>query len=393
VKNRLLPLLLLVSLIAAARPAAAEARWSPEKANSWYGRTGWLVGCNFSPSTAINQLEMWQAETFDPNTIDRELGWAESLGFNSVRVFLHNLLWEQDSAGFVKRMNRFLEMADRHHIGVVFVLFDSVWNPNPHLGRQQAPTPHLHNSGWVQSPGAEILRDPSRYESLKPYVMGVLKRFSKDRRIHAWDLINEPDNDNHNSYRAWEPPNKAELGFALLKKVWAWAKEANPEQPLTAAPWKGEWSPDKLTPLDRFMFEESDVITFHNYGTVEDISHRAEQLKRYGRPVICTEYMARPMKSTFQNVLPTLKQMNVGAYNWGFVAGKTNTIYPWDSWQQRYTAEPPVWFHDIFRADGTPYIPAEVDLIRRLTGKTRSMASLRFYQRQSAATASASSRP
>jgi endo-1,4-beta-mannosidase len=109
--------------------ANAQSRWTEEKANAWSTQHRWLVGCNFSPSTAINQLEMWQADSFDAATIDRELGWAEQLGFTSVRIFLHHLLWQQDSKGFLKRMDQFLDIAHKHHIGVMFVLFDSETRP------------------------------------------------------------------------------------------------------------------------------------------------------------------------------------------------------------------------------------------------------------------------
>jgi len=350
--------------------ADAAPRWSPEQANAWYQKTGWLVGCNYAPRTAINQFEMWQKETFDPETIDQELGWAEGLGFNSIRVFLHDQLWTQDRKGFIQRMDQFLKIADRHKIGVMFVLFDSVWDPHPHPGPQQQPAPHLHNSGWAQSPGVDVLRDPAKFDQLQGYVQGVIRRFGKDRRVHAWDLWNEPDNNNGNSYRAWEIYNKGDVIVPLLQKTYDWAKEVNPQQPLTTAVWLGDWSaPEKLKPWERIQLDESDVISYHDYGTLENQQKRVEWLKRYGRPILCTEYMARPMKSTFQDTLPYFKAENVGAYNWGFVSGKSQTIYPWDSWQRRYTAEPPVWFHDIFRPDGTPYIEEEVQLIRQVTGK------------------------
>ena len=86
---------------------ADAGRWSEEKANSWYQQQPWLVGSNFIPANAINELEMWQAATFDPQEIDKELGWAQSLGMNTMRVFLHDLLWQQDAAGF-KQQNRYL---------------------------------------------------------------------------------------------------------------------------------------------------------------------------------------------------------------------------------------------------------------------------------------------
>lgn len=345
-------------------------RWSVDEARAWHQRVGWLVGCNFQPSTAINQLEMFQADSFDPETIDRELGWAQSLGFNSLRVYLHHLLWEQDPRGFLDRLDRFLAIADRHRIGVMFVLFDSCWDPFPRLGKQRAPKPHLHNSGWVQTPGAEVLKDPTRHDALRAYVVGVVGRFRDDRRVHVWDVWNEPDNMNRPAYVHLEPENKVELVLPLLRKAYAWAREARPTQPLTSGVWVGEWAdPEKLTPTERVQLEWSDVVSFHSYAPIDVLRRRVENLRRYGRPLLCTEYLARPVGCTFDPCLGYLKEQNVAAYNWGFVSGKTQTIYPWESWTKPYTAEPAEWFHDILRPDGTPLRSSEVEYIRRITGK------------------------
>jgi Glycosyl hydrolase family 10 len=348
---------------------AADGPWPVEKAQAWSKERGWLVGANYTPATAINQLEMWQADTFDPKTIDKELGWAQELGFNSIRVFLHHLLWEQDPKGLLERMETFLTIADKHGIGVMFVPFDSVWDPNPKLGKQREPKKGLHNSGWVQSPGVEVLKDPAKVEKLKGYVQGVIGHFRNDKRIHAWDLINEPDNRNGSSYGQLEPENKAELALNLLKKTFAWAREVEPTQPLTSGVWIGDWSESKLAPVHAYQLEQSDVITFHSYDPLDKLKDRIASLRRYGRPMLCTEYMARPNGSTFDPMMGYLKEQGVGAYCWGFVAGKSNTIYPWDSWKKPYDAEPKVWFHDIFRVDGTPFDPAEVAYIKKVTGK------------------------
>ena len=354
--------------------APARAVWTRERARAWADSTGWLVGSNFIPSTAINQLEMWQAATFDPRTIDRELGWAETLGFNTMRVFLHHLLWQQDSIGFLNRVDQFLTIADRHHVRPMFVLFDAVWDPMPHLGPQRAPIPHVHNSGWVQSPGVVVLSDTARFEQLRGYVQGVVGRFAKDRRVVAWDVFNEPDNTNRPAYVAYEPLDKGARSFILLRKAFAWAREMNPSQPLTAAPWKGDWiDPNRLDPLTAYMLDSSDVITFHSYDDSATVERLVTALEQYGggRPIICSEYMARPRGSTFKSILPIFAGRRIGGYNWGFVAGKTQTIYPWDSWYREYTTEPKVWFHDIFRSDGTPYSAAEVAFIRALTTSMR----------------------
>jgi hypothetical protein len=371
------PVLVFILLLCQMTFAAQAEKWSEQKARDWYSRQPWLVGSNFVPAYAINELEMWQADTFDPKRIDTELGWAQSIGMNTMRVFLHDLLWKQDPEGFKRRLNTFLAIAARHNIRPMLVLFDSVWDPNPQLGKQRAPRPGVHNSGWMQSPGARALQDPSEYPRLEAYVKGVVGAFARDERVLAWDIWNEPDNMNPGSYDKLEPKNKVELVLGLLPKAFAWAREVGPQQPLTCGVWKGDWSsPDKMTEMDRLQIELSDVVTFHNYDSPTEFEKRINWLKRYNRPLICTEYMARGNGSFFMGSLPVAKVHNVGMINWGLVQGKAQTHLPWDSWQRPYTdREPSIWFHEVFRTNGTPYIPEEVEYIRRMTGRARGRAT------------------
>ncbi len=347
----------------------AASRWSEEKANAWYQQQPWPVGSNYIPANAINQLEMWQAKTFDPSRINTELGWAEGIGMNTMRVFLHDLLWQQDSAGFKSRIDQFLRIASKHHIRPVFVLFDSCWDPDPRLGPQHPPIPGVHNSGWVQSPGAKALSDPTQYGRLKAYVQGVVGAFATDSRVLAWDMWNEP-NDGDGAYGKSELKNKIDYENRLLPQVFEWARTMNPIQPLTSGVWEGDWSsPEKLSATARIQLDQSDVISFHNYSWPEDFEQRVQWLEKYHRPLFCTEYMARPMGSTFDAILPIAKKHHVVAINWGLVAGKTQTYFPWDSWQKPYVLDqPPTWFHEVFRGDGTPYRKREVEIIRELTG-------------------------
>ncbi len=348
-------------------------QWSKEKAWEWYDKQPWLVGTNFNPSTAINQLEFWQADTFDAETIDRELKWSADLGMNLHRVYLHNLLWEQDSIGFLNRLEAYLKISDAHGIKTMFVLLDDVWHPIPKLGKQPEPIAHVHNSGWVQAPGAEILGDSTRHNELKGYVKGVLNHFSDDERVLLWDVYNEPDNvAGQPGRKELEVNDKQKYSLALLKKVMRWSREVNPSQPLTSGIWRGEiahWGTlDSLPPVDRFMIENSDVISFHAYdGDIENVKRKIEELKNYNRPLLCTEYIARGTGNTFQTVMPVFKEHKIAAINWGFVSGKTNTIYPWSSWDTKFTDEPEIWHHDILRQDGTPYRQAEVDFIQEMT--------------------------
>ena len=350
----------------------ASPKWTEQQANDWYAKQPYLVGSNFVPASAINQLEMWQADTFDEKRIDLELGWAANLGMNTMRVFLHDLAYSQDPNGFKKRLDKFLKICDKHKIKPMLVLFDSVWDPNPQIGKQRAPRPGVHNSGWVQSPSAKTLQNPAEYPKLEKYVKDVVGTFAKDSRINSWDLWNEPDNRNGNDYAKQDAPNKIELVNQLLPLAFQWARSVNPTQPLTSGVWKGDY-PNKevFDSTEQIQIDNSDIITFHSYDSAEEFEKRIKFLQKLNRPIICTEYMARPRGNSFVGVLPMMKKYNVGAINWGFVEGKSQTNYPWDSWEKPYVEyQPWIWFHDVLRTDGTPYLREETDLIKRITGKT-----------------------
>ena len=345
--------------------------WSQEKINAWYAKNPWPVGCNYIPHYAINQIEMWQAESFDIDIINKELSWAEGLGFNTIRVFLHHLVWEQDSEGYLTRIDQFLACAARHNIKTMFVFFDGVWDPFPKMGTQPVPKHNVHNSGWVQCPGYHVLNDINKYDDLMGYVQGIVTRFKQDERVFVWDIFNEPDNMNLGSYKDDNySAHKAELSMQLLTKAVTWVRSLQPIQPITMAPWQFDWSCTSImSTLTNYMFTNSDILSFHCYENKDGILKRINDLKRYGRPMLCTEYMARPFDSTFSEILPVLKKHAVGGYNWGFVAGKSQTHCPWDSWEKPYEQEPAIWFHDVYRENGEPYDVKEIEYLMEFNNK------------------------
>jgi hypothetical protein len=361
------PLGLAIGLILTTGSACVSSErllWTPEQATAWYAKQPWMVGANYLPRDAINQLEMWQAETFDAPMIDQEFNWAEGLGINTMRVFLHDIPWHTDHIGFLKRIEQYLAIADRHHIRTIFVLFDSCWNAYPKAGPQPAPRPHVHNSGWVQAPGTEILSNPARYDELKGYVTGVIGQFRDDPRVVLWDLFNEMDNGSGD--KDFDKPARArDLGSKAL----SWALACNPIQPVTFCIWQHQGTPyAQLSASERFEIDHSDIITFHSYAGVAETTAMVAELSTHHRPLMCTEYMARTIGCTIAALLPYYHDHNIAAINWGFVDGKSQTKFPWDSWSKPYPDDPPVWFHDILRPDGSPFDPKEATLLRTLTG-------------------------
>ncbi len=332
-----------------ANTSPSKGQWSKHKAHEWYNKLPWLTGANFIPSTAINQLEFWQAETYDRATINRELGFAERAGMNVMRVFLHYLLWEQDAEGLSHRIEDYLSISDRHHIKTMFVLFDDSWNAEVYSGIQPKVKQGVHNSGWLQCPGKALHDDPSKWGILEHYTKGIINRFRTDERILLWDVYNEPGNSGY-----------GDSTLPLLKEIVGWARTADPQQPVSIGLW------DDNVVLNDFFSSNSDVITFHSYHDADTFRREIELLENFDRPMICTEFMARTKNSTFSTHLPILKEKNAGGISWGLVSGKTNTIYPYLS--PEGTPVPELWFHDIFHDDGTAFDPREILLFRQLRG-------------------------
>jgi hypothetical protein len=327
--------------------------WSAQKAQAWYRARPLPTGCNYNPSTAVNQLEMWSKASFDPDTIRRELSLAQGIGFNCLRVYLHDLVWKREGRGFLDRISSFLDIASEKGLKTMFVIFDDCWNDGPRYGRQPRPRPGIHNSGWVRSPGSRVIKDEAHWPELREYVESILSAFRSDERIYAWDLYNEIGNS---------------VGFLpgstrLLSRSFLWARQARPEQPLTAGIWKrSSW----FAGINEFLARQSDIVSFHNYAPLENLRVQIDELSAYGKPLVCTEYMARTQGSRFESHLPLFREKKVGAISWGLVAGKTQTIYPWGS--RRGAKEPETWFHDIFRPDGSPFDEQELKSLRKTLG-------------------------
>ena len=364
-----------------------QGKWSTEKINKWYEEQPWLVGCNYYPSTAINQIEMWQASTWDPKTIDKELSWAADIGMNTLRVFLHDLVWKDDKEGLYSRMNEFLTICKKYEIRPWFVFFDDCHAPKAKLGDQPLPVKGYHNSGWVNCPSRELaLRYAENKASneeinhLKGYVQQTMFQFKEDDRILMWELYNEPGRGGVGGAGYMNDKSNK-----LVYNSWIWAREVNPSQPITSTS-EGAAGEGNV----KINRTNADLHSIHSYSGPADLRNLINDYKQDGRPIIMTEWLARSLGSTVEDCLPILKEFNVGAVNWGFVSGKSGTVWDWASRKDidgtpldlekmrkegrvispgSKFPEPEIWFHDLFRIDGTPYNKKEVDVFRKLTGK------------------------
>jgi len=343
----------LAGRLATAPLITRPARWSREKAQAWYDGQPWLMGCNFLPSTAVNDVEMWMEETFDPATIDLELGLAGDIGLNSVRVFLNFVVWQADPGGLKKRIDDFLAIAAKRGISVMVVLLDDcnfadrVAKAEP----QPAPLPGIANSQWVSSPPLAMVNDPAAWLDLERYVKDIVGSFGQDPRVIVWDIYNEPC-------------NTAMVGKSrlLLEKAFAWAREVRPMQPLTACAWI-----DHECPVSQFIMGLSDIVSFHSYFAPEGFRRNIAICRKLGRPLLCTEWLDRGNGNTVEDILPMLHEGRIASYHWGLVNGRTQTHLSWAS--RPGMPEPARWQHDLFRADGTIYSADEIRLFKNVIAR------------------------
>lgn len=359
-----------------------KTRWTEEQINAWAQKRPWQVGMNYLPASAVNWNEMWQAETFDAAGIDRELKLAASIGMNTLRTNLPFIVWLYDREHFLDRIDQFLSIAAKHGIAVMLTLMDDCGfsGDHPWIGKQREPRPGVHNSQGAASPGRNVVVCPAHYDMVEAYVRDVVRRFRTDSRILIWDVYNEPTNGgifSQNDEELQFDGPLMECSYRLCQLAVEWVRSEDPEQPLTVGAWRSMKNKLNLhedikyfeSDIDQLALSLSDVITFHAYSPKKVITEVLEMLEKLNRPIMCTEWLARHVDSTVEDILPIFKEHNVGAYNWGLVNGRTQTNFPWPVIAKACPDYLNTWFHDLFHQDGTPYSQKEIDLFKQLSGK------------------------
>ncbi|QCR37396.1 1,4-beta-xylanase [Nissabacter sp. SGAir0207] len=345
-------------------------QWSAEQAQEWHRRQGWGCGFNYLPRTAVNWLEMWQADTFDEVTIEQELGWAARYGYNQLRTNLPFTVWQHDRDGLLARIDRFLQLADSHGIRVMLTLLDdcAFSGDEPFVGPQKPPRPGVHNSQAAGSPGRAKVLDPDSWLDIEAYVRDVVRHFRDDARVQAWDLYNEPGNGGifSDAHHCALYDTRLEIyALSLMVQIFGWARHELPSQPLTVAAWHVDRDACHRAfnhPIDVAALHLSDIISYHAYVDTPGQLAVMTKLMAFGRPVLCTEWLARHVGGVMEEQLPLFKAQQVGCYHWGLVQGKTQTWLPWPD----VTPDPALWFHDVLTPEGAPFNEREMALVRQL---------------------------
>ncbi|QEM13391.1 cellulase family glycosylhydrolase [Mucilaginibacter rubeus] len=341
-----------------------DRRWPEARIWAWYNQQPWYCGFNYIPAYAINYTAMWDKTTFNEAAIDKELALAEKSGMNSLRAVLQYAVYADDPKYFINTLDKFMAICDKHHIKFIPALFDDcsfgITN-DPKTGKQPEPLMGWYAWAWSPSPGHSMVVDSATHPKLKKYVTEVIARFKNDKRILMWDLYNEPTNGGLGT-----------ATFPLLKKTIVWARAVNPSQPLTIGIF------DQNPRLNKIITDNVDLITFHDYGDKEHVTKTIEELKQYNRPMINTEWMNRPWKSTVSEIVPVFYQYKVGCNLWGLVNGKTQTNLPWG--HRPGDPEQKLWQHDLYSGDFKPYKSAEIDSLKLFIDRSKSAEYISEHQ-------------
>ncbi len=346
--------------------------WSEEKAWNWYNNTPWLRGCNFMGSDCANRIDQWQEMGFEERlaVADRELKLAAETGFNTVRLVLEFIVWEQEHDGFMERLDRYLSTAYQYGIRSMLVFGNDCMPPKDEFYRPLKLGPQVYDWGYhggrkhsqhdrLAQMGYHLLDEPELAVRHYAWVREIMEVYKDDPRVVIWDLYNEAGNS-----------LRENTSFPHVKEFFRIAREINPSQPITSCLHKKLFRNSQMPEMEQFILENSDIISYHNYSSYEDNIKIIKHLKSYGRPVIVTEWLGRCLHNTVQELFPLFYLEKIGCYNWGFVAGRYQTYEPWNGTWTDYDngkadhVDFTKWFHDLYRPNYRPYDPKEVKLIK-----------------------------
>ncbi len=348
-------------------------QWTREEAWAWYDSRTWLRGCNFMPSDCCNRIDQWQEFGFEERmeTTRRELALAASIGFNTVRMILEFEVWDKEHDGFLKRLDRVLEVCFENGITAMLVLANdcsvpkSLYTP-PHLGEQHVDVGYHggrkvspHKSYGGEDTRFHILDDPDIRPRYYEMVREIVTLYAHDPRVIVWNIFNEPGN------------GRGSESLPYMERFFEICREIGPDQPLCADVWGAMKDGRAPTEIQQRALELSDVVSYHCYSPLEGQISMIEQLRRWGRPAFCTEWLHRICRNTVEDAIPLYYLEKIGCYNWGFVAGKYQTYEPWETiWQQVEAGKGDrfdltKWQHDLMRPSLRPYDPKEIELIKK----------------------------
>lgn len=350
-------------------------RWSKERAWEWYRARPWIRGCNFMSSDCANRIDQWQEYGFEERfeTTKRELALAAQTGFNSIRIIPEFIVWEREHDGFMERFERYIEAAHENGITCTVVLGNDCMPPKEealkrmHLGEQKVDWGYhggrkVSQHGVFGGAGYSLLDEPEYAKKYYAFVQEIVEKYKDDERILIWDVFNEPGNS-----------QRASMSLGHLKKFFEIIRSIDPIQPLTVGIWTSTRDISKLPEIERFGLENSDIISYHNYATYMENIEIIAQLKKLGRPLVNTEWLARCVGNRVEEMFPLFYIEQIGCYNWGLVAGKYQTFEPWTGMWENYDKDPghcgwdfEKWFHDLYRPSLRPYNPKEIALMKKV---------------------------
>ena len=346
-------------------------KWSKERIWAWYNSRPWIRGCNYMSADCANRVDQWQELGFEERlaTTEQELALMAQTGYNSIRIILEFIVWKEQHDGFMARFERYLQVCAKYGISCMVVFGNDCMRPKGlevnRIGEQSVDWGYhggrklsQHGSLGV---GYSLLDEPELALEHYEMVREIVTKYKDDERILIWDVFNEPGN-----------TGRGNMSLPHMLKYVEIIREIDPIQPITAAVYTmaSKKVVDNLNEIEKAALDCSDIVSYHDYSPYENNIEILYELKKLGRPILNTEWLARCLGNNVEEMFPLFFLEKIGCYNWGFVAGKYQTYEPWNTVWERYEKDPNLkwdftkWFHDLYRPNHRPYNPAEIKLIR-----------------------------
>ncbi len=349
-----------------------KGQWSRERAWEWYHSVPWIRGFNGYPSNCVNRIAMWQSYKHGEvmEQLEREFALAKETGFNAVRAIIQFECWYYEHDSFMQNLEEYLTLASKYGLGVMLCLGNDCSVPRelfkPAVFGEQPVDWGYHggirrgaHSVVYNTEGYYLLDEPSIEPKYYEMADELAAKYCKDPRIQIWDVWNEPGNG-----------KRYDKSLHAMERFFEIIRSHQPIQPLTADCWSYTADMVPARNIERRAIELSDVVTFHYYGSLQNMVVLIKNLKEYGRPLINNEWLNRIAGNRVEDIFPLFWLERIGSYHWGLMAGYSQTYEPWGYYYDECKKpgselDMTKWQHDLFRFNGEPYSEKELAIVKR----------------------------
>lgn len=353
-------------------------KWTTARAWDWYRQIPWIRGYSGLPSNCVNGIALWQEYGHEAvfRRLEQEFRIAKETGLNAVNVCVEFAVWNAQHDSFLRHLEEYVSLAHQHGLWVMLTLGGdrtTIRREAVSFGKQTPESGYYsrmqsRESTWDLVEKEHFLFDDAdlfaRYAQM---VAELAERYGQDPRLLLWNVWDEISS----CCSAGQMLPMIERFFVILRKQGVC-------QPLTASVRFPQTEADDAA--QRRILAISDVIAFHCRDSYLRAVPLLARLKQYHRPLFCTEWLNRRAGNDVEHLVPLFWLEKIGSFHEGFMQGFLQTYQQIaDSFVGAFSETDFLstrFQHPLYRFNGLPYEPKEIEIFRRFAGLSDDSAKL-----------------